>query len=323
MANMQAAVLTTFGDPEGFEIQQVPKPTPKANQVLVRVCATSINPVDYQIRRGDYKDYMQLPAIIGLDVSGVVEAVGETVTAFKPGDEVYYAPRIFEDAGSYAQYNVVDENLVAIKPKNLSHTEAACFPISGGTAWESLVTRANLQVGESVLIHAGAGGVGSLAIQLAKAMGAYVFTTCSPRNHDLVKQLGADRVIDYKTEDYVDVIQQETDNQGVDVVFDTIGGKTIQQSFDILRPFGRLVSIVDIETPQSLLAAWDRNLSAHFVFNPVNSAKLDALRQLIEREQLKPVIDSTMPWQQVSQAIQRLEQGGTAGKIVLDFADNN
>lgn len=323
MANMQAAVLTALGGPEGFEIQQIPKPVPKANQILVRVYATSINPVDYQTRRGDYKDSMQLPAIIGLDVSGVVEAVGETVTAFKPGDEVYYAPRIFEDAGSYAQYNVVDESLVAIKPKNLSHTEAACFPIAGGTAWESLVARANLQVGESVLIHAGAGGVGSLAIQLAKAMGAYIFTTCSPRNHDLVKKLGADRVIDYTTEDYVEVIQRETDNQGVDVVFDTIGGKTIQQSFEILRPYGRLVSIVDIETPQSLLAAWDRNLSVHFVFNPVNSAKLDALRQLIEREQLKPVIDSIMPWQQVSQAIQGLEQGGTTGKIVLDFADND
>ncbi|UJB67711.1 zinc-dependent alcohol dehydrogenase family protein [Acaryochloris sp. 'Moss Beach'] len=323
MANMQAAVLTALGGPEGFEIQQIPKPVPKANQILVRVYATSINPVDYQTRRGDYQDYVQLPAVIGLDVSGVVEAVGETVTAFKPGDEVYYAPRIFEDAGSYAQYNVVDESLVAIKPKNLSHTEAACFPIAGGTAWESLFTRANLQVGESVLIHAGAGGVGSLAIQLAKAMGAYVFTTCSPRNHDLVKKLGADCVIDYATEDYVEVIQRETDNQGVDVVFDTIGGKTIQRSLDILRPFGRLVSIVDIETPQSLLAAWDRNLSVHFVFNPVNSAKLDALRQLIEREQLKPVIDSVMPWQQVSQAIQGLEQGGTTGKIVLDFADND
>ncbi len=321
MATMQAVVLKGFGGPEMFEIQQIPKPTPKVNQVLVQVHAASINPIDYQTRRGDYQDYMQLPAIIGVDVSGVVEAVGEAVTAFKPGDEVYYAPRIFEDAGSYAQYNVVDESIVAIKPKTLSHTEAACFPIAGGTVWECLVTRANLQVGESVLIHAGAGGVGSLAIQLAKAMGAYVFTTCSPRNHDLVKQLGADRVIDYKTEDYVEVIQRETDNQGVDVVFDTIGGKTIQQSLEILRSFGRLVSIVDIDTPQSLLAAWDRNLSIHFVFNPINAAKLDSLRPLIERGQLKPVIDSVMPWQDASQAIQRLEQGGVAGKIVLDFAD--
>ena len=146
----------------------------------------------------------------------------------------------------------------------------------------------------------------------------------SPKNSsDLVEKLGTDRVIDYKTEDYVvEAIQRETDNHGVDVVFDTIGGKTLQQSFDILRFFGRPVSIVDIEMSQSLLAAWDRNLSAHFVFNPVNSAKLEALKQLIEREQLKPVIDSIMPWQQVAQAIQRLEQGGTRGKIVLDFSDN-
>ena len=147
----------------------------------------------------------------------------------------------------------------------------------------------------------------------------------SPKNSsDLVEKLGTDRVIDYKTEDYVvEAIQRETDNHGVDVVFDTIGGKTLQQSFDILRFFGRPVSIVDIEMSQSLLAAWDRNLCAHFVSNPVNSAKRHTLRQLIEREQLQPVIASIMLWQQVSQAIQQLEQGDTTGKIALDFADRS
>lgn len=322
MEYMKAAVLTAFGGAEVFEIQNVPKPTPKPNQVLVQVCATSINPVDYQTRRGDYKNYVQLPAIIGADVSGVVEVVGETVIGFKPGDEVYYSPQIFGEPGSYAQYHVADESIIAIKPANLSHIEAACFPVAGGTAWDCLVTRGNLQVSESVLIHAGAGGVGSLAIQLAKAMGAYVFTTCSSKNHDLVEKLGADRVIDYKNEDYVEVIGRETGDLGVDLVLDTIGGDTIQRSLDVIRPFGRLVSIVDIATPQSLYEAWGKNLTVHFVFSRQHQTKLNALRQLIEREQLRPVIDSIMPWHQVIQAHQLLEQGGTRGKIVLQFTEN-
>lgn len=308
MEYMKAVVLTTFGGAENLKIQTVPKPIPKANQVLVRVCATSINPIDYQTRRGDYKDLIQLPAVIGVDVSGVIEAIGAAVTEFKVGDEVYYSPQIFGELGSYAQYHVADAAIVALKPANLSHIEAACFPLAGGTAWDCLVTRGNLQVSESVLIHAGAGGVGSLAIQLAKTMGAYVFTTCSSKNHDLVEKLGADRVIDYKNEDYVEVIRQETGDLGVDLVLDIIGGDTIQRSLNVIRPFGRLVSLVDIATPQSLLKAWGKNLTIHFVFSPQYQAKLNALKRLIEREQLRPVIDSIMPWHQVTQAHQRLEQ---------------
>jgi NADPH:quinone reductase len=320
MEYMKAAVLTAFGGAESFEIQTVPKPVPKPEQVLVRVCATSINPIDYQTRRGDYKDLIQLPAIIGVDVSGVIEAVGAAVTEFKVGDEVYYSPQVFDQSGSYAQYHVADAAIVALKPTNLSHTEAACFPVAGGTAWNCLVIRGNLQVGETVLIHAGAGGVGSIAIQLAKAMGAYVFATCSSKNRDLVTELGADRVIDYKNEDYVEVIRQET-GLGVDLVLDTIGDKTIQRSLEIIRPFGRLVSIVDIAEPQSLLEAWGKNLTIHFVFTSQYRAKLDALTKLIERNQLRPVIDSILPWDRVVEAHQCLERGGMQGKIVLEFKD--
>lgn len=320
MDYMKAAVLTAFGDAESFEIQTVPKPVPKPNQVLVRVYATSVNPVDYQIRRGDYKDLVRLPAIIGVDISGVIEAIGETVKEFKVGDEVYYSPQIFGESGSYAQYHVADAAIVAVKPASLSHAEAACFPLAGGTAWDCLVTRGNLQVGETVLIHAGAGGVGSIAIQLAKAMGAYVFATCSYKNRDFAKELGADRVIDYKNEDYAEVVCQDTGGLGVDLVLDTIGGETIQRSPAIIRPFGRLVSIVDIATPLSLLEAWGKNLTIHFVFTPPYRAKLEALTKLIDRAQLRPVIDSIMAWDQVIQAHQHLEQGGTRGKVVLQFA---
>ncbi|NJM28022.1 MAG: zinc-binding dehydrogenase, partial [Pseudanabaena sp. RU_4_16] len=194
--------------------------------------------------------------------------------------------------------------------------------LAGGTAWDCLVTRGNLQVGETVLIHAGAGGVGSIAVQLAKAIGAYVFATCSSRNRDFVTELGADRVIDYKNEDYVEVIRQETNGLGVDLVLDTIGGETIQRSLEIIRPFGRLISIVDIAIPQSLLEAWGKNLTIHFVLSPQYRAKLEALTKLIERHQLRPVIDSVLSWDQVVLAHQRLEQGGTRGKIVLKFTEN-
>jgi NADPH:quinone reductase-like Zn-dependent oxidoreductase len=322
MESMKAAVLTAFGDAEKFEFQTVPTPTLKANQVLVRVCATSINPIDYQTRRGDYKELVRLPAILGVDVSGVIEAIGEAVIDFKVGDNVYYSPQVFGEFGSYAQYHVADAAIVALKPANLSHIEAASFPLAGGTAWDCLVTRGNLQVGETVLIHAGSGGVGSITVQLAKAAGAYVFATCSSRNRDFVTELGADRVIDYKNEDYVEVIRQETNGLGVDLVLDTIGGETIQRSLEIIRPFGRLISIVDIAIPQSLLEAWSKNLTIHFVFSPQYRAKLEALTKLIERHQLRPVIDSVLSWDQVVLAHQRLEQGGTRGKIVLKFTEN-
>lgn len=321
MQFMKAAVLTEFGSVDRFEIREVPKTQPKPHQVLVRVHATSLNPVDYQTRRGDYQNLVKLPAILGVDISGVIEAVGESVTTFKVGEQVYYSPQLFAESGSYAEYHVADEQIVAHKPANLSHIAAACFPLAAGTAWDCLVIRGQLQVGESILIHAGAGGVGSFAIQLAKAMGAYVFTTCSSNNHDLVKKLGADYVIDYKAEDYVEVIQRQTLGKGVDLVLDTIGGETIQRSPQVIRPYGRLISIVDIPTPQSLLEAWSKNLTVHFIFTPQYSAKLNSLRQLIERNQLHPVIDSVLPWTKVAQAHQRLERGGTKGKVVLQVVE--
>ena len=322
MSLMKAAVLKEFGNANKLTIQEVPKPQPKPNQILTRVCATSINPVDYQTRRGDYQNLVKLPAIIGVDISGVVEAVGETVTNFQVGDEVYYSPRLFGESGSYAEYHVADEDIVAHKPVNISHLEAACFPLAAGTAWECLVTRGQLQVGESVLIHAGAGGVGSFAIQLAKAMGAYVFTTCSANNHDLVRKLGADCIINYQTEGYTAAIAQKTQGRGVDLVIDTVGGTTIQRSMEIIRPYGRLVSIVDVATPQSLLTAWSKNITVHFVFTSQESNKLNSLRRLIERQQLFPIIDRVMPLSSVAEAHRLLEQGGTRGKIVLQIDES-
>ncbi len=315
---MKAVLLTGFGGVDVLEPADVPTPSPGPGQLLVRVRAAAVNPVDYQTRRGDYADAMTLPAVIGSDVSGVVEEVGPGVRDFRPGDEVYAMTRLFEGAGGYAQYVAIDEAIVARKPANLSHEEAACLPCAGGTAWECLIVRGGLQVGESVLVHAAAGGVGSLAVQIAKAAGAGVWATCSARSVEFVRDLGADRVIDYAREDYVEVVGAETGGAGVDLVLDTIGGDAVARSAEVLRPFGRLTSIVDIPTPQNLLAFWERNLTAHFVFTPPRRETLDALRALLERGAIRPLVDSVLPLSRVGEAHERLERGGVRGKIVLD-----
>jgi NADPH:quinone reductase len=316
---MKAMTLQSFGGQEAFELRDVPKPVPAAGQVLVRVHATSINPLDYQVRRGDYRDLVPLPAITGHDVSGVVEAVGPGVTSFAPGDEVWYTPQIFDGPGSYAEYHVANESIIARKPAALSHLEAASLSLVGGTVWEALVGRVALRVGESILIHGGAGGVGHVAIQIAKAMGAKVFTTVREDNFDFARSIGADVVIDYRKEDYVEAVLRETDGRGVDVVFDTIGGDALSRSPDALAQLGRVVSIVDIAQPQNLIEAWGKNASFHFVFTRQNRGKLDELSTLVERGQLRPHVGAVYPLEEIALAHARLEtpNNGIRGKIAI------
>ena len=316
---MKAMILKSFGGPDSFELNDVPKPVPQAGQVLVRVHATSINPLDYQVRRGDYPDLVPLPAITGHDVSGVVESIGPGVSAFAPGDEVWYTPQIFDGQGSYAEYHVAAESIIARKPASLSHLEAASLSLVGGTVWEALTVRAVLRVGESILIHGGAGGVGHVAIQVAKAMGARVFTTVREANADFVRSLGADVVIDYTQEDYVEAIMRETAGHGVDVVFDTIGGDTLSRSADALAQLGRVVSIVDIAQPQNLVQAWGKNASYHFVFTRQNRGKLDELSALVERGQLRPHVGAVYSLADIPLAHARLESAnnGLLGKIAI------
>lgn len=316
---MKALVLKTFGGPEAFALSDVPKPAPEAGQVLVRVEATSVNPLDYQVRRGDYADLVSLPAITGHDVSGIVEAVGSGVTAFTPGDEVWYTPQIFDGPGSYAEYHVASEKIVAKKPPSLSHVEAASLSLVGGTVWEALVARAALRVGESILIHGGAGGVGHLAIQLAKAMGARVFTTVRDANFAFARRQGADVVIDYRREDYVDAVLRETGGKGVNVVLDTIGGNTLSRSPDALAQLGRVVSIVDTPQPQNVIQAWGKNASYHFVFTRQNRGKLDELSALVERGRLRPHVGAIYSLADIPLAHARLERSdnGLQGKIAI------
>jgi NADPH:quinone reductase len=322
---MKALRLTSFGGPESFELCDLPRPMPQAGQVLVRVYATSINPLDYQVRRGDYPDLVPLPAITGHDVSGVVEEVGPGVTAFSPGDEVWYTPQIFDGPGSYAEYHVAAQGIVGKKPSSLSHLEAASLTLVGGTAWEALVVRAALRVGESILVHGGAGGVGHVAIQLARAIGARVFTTVREANFEFARSLGADVLIDYEKEDYVDAVLRETGGRGVDVVFDTIGGDTLSRSPDVLAQLGRVVSIVDIARPQNLVQAWGKNASYHFVFTRQNRGKLDELSALIERGQLRPHVGAVYSLADIPLAHARLESpnNGVRGKIAIEVVPSD
>ncbi len=320
---MKAIVLQSFGGPEAFQLRDVPKPMPLAGQVLVRVQATSINPLDYQVRRGDYADFVPLPAITGHDVSGVVEGVGPGVTAFAPGDEVWYTPQIFDGPGSYAEYHVAAASIIAKKPAVLSHLQAASLSLVGGTAWEALCVRAALTAGESILIHGGAGGVGTIAIQIAKAIGARVITTAKAGDHEFVRSLGADAAIDFTSTDYVDAVAEMTRGKGVDVVFDTIGGDALTRSPLTLADFGRVVSIVDIAQPQNLIEAWGKNASYHFVFTRQNRGKLDALTTLVERGLVKPVVGAILPLARIGEAHELLENRRSYalhGKVVIDVA---
>lgn len=315
---MKAMVLKDFGGPELFEARGVPVPEPGPRQLLVKVHATSANPVDYKIRRAGAAYGIKVPVIVGFDVSGVVSKAGAAVQDFKVGDEVFYSPMISGEGGTYAEFHVVNEELAAVKPRNLSHTEAAGIPLAGGTAWDALVTRGRLQAGETVLIHAGAGGVGSLAVQIAKVSGGRVLATCRRDNFDLLEDLGADVIIDYRAEDYVEAVRRETQGEGVHLVFDTVGLDTMARSVNVTKAFGRIVGIVD--TDVSFRGAYRKNVTFHLEFSPRYRAKLDFLRALLERGQIKPVIDSVMPLEKVAEAHTKLERGGVRGKIILEVS---
>lgn len=250
---MRVMELVHFGDADtAFAARDLPRPAPGPGQVLVRVLATSVNPLDLQTRRGDYRDEVALPAVIGNDVSGVVVGTGPGADDFRPGDEVWYLAPVFAGQGTYAEFHVVDQALVARKPEGLSHVEAAGLALVGVTAWEALVERAGVKAGERVLVHGGAGGVGSAAIQVAHALGAEVVTTARAKDHEFVTGLGADTVIDFSAGDYVPQVRELG---GVNVVLDTVGRDTLTRSPEVLADRGRVVSIVD--TP-SHRTCWPR-----------------------------------------------------------------
>ena len=313
---MRAMVISRFGGPEVFEEREVDRPHPADDEVLVRVVYSGTNPVDAKLRQNASWAGLEPPLVLGYDVSGVVEAVGRRVSDFAPGDEVYYTPEIFGNRlGSYAEYNTAPASIVARKPRNLSHAEAAAVPLAGGTAWEAVVRRLRVRPGETVLIHGGAGGVGSFAVQMARAAGARVISTAGTDNQKVLRELGADVPVDYTSDDFADVVRRETDGRGVDAVFDTAGGELIAKSIPITREFGRLACIL---TPAGTLGGLSsRNQTLYGIFLTREAERLREMTALIEQHSLRPLVAEELPLNEVAKAHQRLDTGHGTGKIVL------
>ena len=306
---MKAVRIHEYGNREVLVFEDAPMPSITSNEVLVRVIAASVNPVDWKIREGYLKEMIsyQLPLTLGWDVSGVVTEVGTNVTRFRVGDAVYSRPDIKRN-GTYAEFVAIRESEVALKPLTISHNEAASLPLAGITAWEVLITTAQLSAGQRVLIHAGSGGVGSLAIQLAKSRGAYVIATTSGKNVALVESLGADEVIDYQTQNFTDKLGD------IDVVFDTLGGDIQESSWSVLKKGGILISIVN---PPSDTKAKELGVKSAFVFIEPSAYILKQLAELVEQGKLRPVIGAEFALHDIVKAHELSETGRTVGKIVL------
>lgn len=329
---MKAFFIDRYGKQNGA-IGDLPEPAMGIHDVLIQVHATSVNPLDAKIRTGEFKLILPyaLPLVLGNDLAGVVVGVGSAVTHFKPGDEVYARPP--EDRiGTFAQRIAVNENALALKPANLGMAEAASVPLVALTAWQALVEIAQVKEGQKVLIHAGSGGVGTLAIQLARHLGAVVATTTSTANVEWVKALGADVVIDYTQQDFADVLH------GYDVVLNSLGTDVLEKSLKVLKPGGQLISISGPPTPQFAQArglAWPLKLvmrllssrirrkarkhgvSYQFLFMQASGAQLTEITALIEAGVIRPVVDRSFPFESTAEALRYVEQGRAKGKVTI------
>lgn len=313
---MKAIIIEEFGGPEKLKLTEVATPLPGPHDVQIKIKYTAVNPVDWKIRDGLLQNRIphEFPIILGWDAAGIISAVGQQVKNFKVGDEVFAYCRLPTIKwGTYADYICVPASYVAFKPKNINFAQAASFPLAGLTAWQVLFDNAHLKKDETILIHAGAGGVGSLAIQFAKTVGAYIYTTSSEAKHDYVMALGADVAIDYKNENFVDRIKKDHP-EGIDVVFDTVGGQTLRDSYSLLKPGSRIVSIV--EPPNQQLAD-QFGAKAIYVFVSPNGQELQEIAKLIEEGKVEPVPYQEMPLEKAKEAQEINQQGHTTGKIVL------
>src|SRR6478736_2737511 len=294
---MKAIRIHNYGGPEVLKYEDAPRPKPQADEVLIRVHAAGVNPIDWKVREGHMKDFWphKFPLILGWDLSGVVEELGTGPAAagrFKIGDEVYSLPDPTRN-GAYADYIVVREPELALKPNSLHHIRAAAVPLAALTAWQSLFDTAQLQPGQRVLIHAGSGGVGHLAVQLAKWKGAYVFATASTKNQDSLHELGVDKAIDYTQQRFEDAARN------IDIVLDTIGGETQERSWSVLKKDGVLVSLVQ---PPSEEKAEELGVRATFVAGHPSGAQLAEIGKVIDSGKLAPIIDRILPLSEARRA---------------------
>jgi NADPH:quinone reductase-like Zn-dependent oxidoreductase len=329
---MKALIVDGYGNADRVRSKEIPDPEMRDNDVLVQIHAAGVNPLDSKIRDGEFKLLLpyRLPLILGNELAGVVVAVGSKVQNFKPGDEVYARPdknRI----GTFAEFIAMNETDVALKPKNLTMEEAASIPLVGLTAWQVLIERANLKKGQKVLIHAGSGGVGTFAIQLAKYIGATAATT-GTANVDLVKRLGADIVIDYKKDRFEEILRD------CDVVLSSLGKDTLKKSLRVLKPGGKLISISGPPDPEfakdfglnrmlklvmRLLSfqirrqAKRRQINYSFLFMKASGDQLRKISSLIETGTVRPVLDRVFPFDSTKEAMAYVETGRAKGKVVV------
>jgi NADPH:quinone reductase-like Zn-dependent oxidoreductase len=328
---VKAFIVDRYGNKDGARIGEMPDPELRQDDVLVQIHAAGVNLLDSKIRSGEFKLLLpyRLPLILGNDVAGVVVRVGSRVRRFKPGDEVYArADRI----GTFAEFIAMNEEAVAIKPKALTMEEAASIPLVGLTAWQALIERANLKKGQKVLIHAGSGGVGTFAIQLAKHVGAVVATTTSTANLDWVKALGADTVIDYRKDDFATILRD------YDVVLNSLAGEVLEKSLRVLKPGGKLISISGPPDPafaKDMGLSWilrqvmrllsyrirkkakRHRVSYSFLFMRANGDQLREIGRLIDSGIIRPVVDRVFPFESTNEAMAYVESGRAKGKVVV------
>ena len=332
---MKAAYIKRYGKIEDVQLDVQPEPSITENAVLVKVHAASINPLDLRVLEGEFKAILPIkfPFILGNDFAGTVAQVGSNVTQFKVGDEVYAKTDL---NGAFAEYTVVQQASLALKPKNIPMEHAASLPLVSLTAWQALVEIAKVKSGQKVLIHAGSGGVGSIAIQLAKHLGATVATTTSGKNTRWVRELGADIIIDYKTMDF------EQELKDYDVVLDTQGGKTLEKSLSVIKRGGRIISISgppDRAFAETIKANWllkfiipllswsirnkakKRDITYSFLFMQPNGQQLSQISHLVEIGKIKPVVDTEYDFSKIKEVLEYVNTGRAKGKIILKIVD--
>ncbi|MXO04452.1 NADP-dependent oxidoreductase [Flavobacterium sp. HBTb2-11-1] len=330
---MKAYILPKYGKEEKLLLSDVKIPEIGDYEVLVEIHAASINQLDLKIKNGDFKLILpyQLPLILGHDIAGIVVETGSKVSRFKIGDQIYGRAADFH-IGSFTEYIAVNENDLALKPKNISMEQAASIPLVGLTVWQAFAEKAKLGKGQKVFIQAGSGGVGTIAIQFAKHLGAFVATTASEKNFDMLKELGADIVIDYKKDNFENILKD------YDMVLNSQDVKTLEKSLTILKPVGNIVSISGPPTPEFAKSigasaiirfilwltslkirnrAKNLNINYSFLFMKANGKQLEEIGSLLESKAIKPVVDKVFSFEQTNDAFEYIDKGHAKGKVVV------
>jgi NADPH:quinone reductase-like Zn-dependent oxidoreductase len=312
MSTMKAVRIHGYSDIDALVYEDIARPEPAADEVLIKIKATGVNPVDWKITEGFGKGWLghAMPHTLGCDVAGVVEAVGSAVKNFHVGDAVFGYTSLARE-GTYAEYIAAKESEVTAKPASLDFINAAALPVGALTSWQAIFDQAGLAAGQKILVHAASGGVGSMAVQLAKAEGAYVIGTASARNADFVKSLGADEVIDYTSIKFEDVVKD------VDVVFDLLGGETLERSLAVLKKGGFIVTAVQPLDEEALKA---HGVRGAMVAAQPNAAQLQKIVALVEEGKVKTFVEKVMPLGEAKEALKLSKQGRIRGKIVLTVA---